>query len=148
MKIITQIKLFVIAFIFIACGQNNSNNKTETTDMKYQFPFKAIENNENFTIVAEIESEELLIKYLSFFEKFGYEGNGYCWEGHVIQILEKLDKELLNHVEFDPEAGAFYAYADSKETQDRFIGILNPIFSDLTQLEQYVKIADRNKIDD
>ena len=116
--------------------------------MDNTFPFKVMDNDGQYTIIAPLESEDLFNKYYPFFEKHSYEGNGYCWEGHITQILEKKDKELLDHIEFDPEAGAFYAYADSKETQTRFINLLSPIFSDLEQLEEYVKSADRDRIDD
>ena len=112
------------------------------------YPFQVMDNSGQFTILATLESGELFDKYNSFFESHGYEGNGYCWEGHIIQILEQEDKELLAHIEFDPEAGAFFVYADSKETQIRFINLLSPIFSNLQKLEEYVKSADRNRIDD
>jgi len=78
----------------------------------------------------------------------GYEGNGYCWEGHITQLLEQLDPELLDHIEFDPEAGAFFAYADSKASMERFVNLLSPIFSDLTKLATYVEAADRDRVDD
>ena len=112
------------------------------------YPFEVMENDGQFTILAEIESIDHLNTYIPLFEKYGYEGNGYCWEGHIIQILEKIDKELLNHIDFDPEAGAFFAYANSKEAQAKFVNILSPIFSDIEQLEEYVKSADRDRVDD
>ena len=116
--------------------------------MQNPYPFDLMENGGNYTIAAALESEELYTTYYPFFETHGYEGNGYCWEGHIIQILEKTDKELLNHIEFDPEAGSFYAYADSKEAQLKFAEVLSPIFADLEQLEKYVKLADRSRVDD
>ncbi|MBK8145064.1 MAG: hypothetical protein IPK62_08730 [Bacteroidetes bacterium] len=36
-------------------------------------------------------------------------------EGHIKQILETLKPELLQHIRFDPEAGAFFATADQKK---------------------------------
>lgn len=121
-----------------------SENKTNMST----YPFKITESNGEYDIAAEIESEELSAKYAQVFEKHGYSGNGYCWEGHIIQILEKTDKSLLNHIDFDPEAGAFFAYADSQKSQQRFIEILSPIFSDLKKLEAYILSADRDRIDD
>ena len=112
------------------------------------YPFQLYNNDGQFTIVADLESDELYEMYLPFFEEHGYEGNGYCWEGHIIQILEKEDSELLNHLNFDPEAGAFYAYADSKETQAKFVNLLSPIFSDLQKIETYITAANRDRIDD
>jgi hypothetical protein len=151
MKRTTLLGLLTIALTISACSQTNSdkqdNKKTKIT-MDSPFPFKVMDNDGQYIIIAPLESEDLFNKYYPFFEKYGYEGNGYCWEGHIIQILEKKEKELLEHIEFDPEAGAFYAYADSKETQIRFINLLSPIFSNLEQLEEYVKSADRDRIDD
>ena len=115
--------------------------------MKDYFPFEIMDNGQH-TIVVALESEKLFPKYYDFFAKHGYEGNGECWAGHIIQILEKEDAELLNHIDFDPEAGGFYAYADSKENQLRFVNVLAPIFADMNKLEEYVKVADRAKIDD
>ena len=115
--------------------------------MKNSYPFQVMDD-EQFTILAALESDDLYEKYYPFFGKHGYEGNGYCWEGHIVQILEEKDSELLNHLNFDPEAGAFYAYADSKESQIRFINLVSPIFSDIEVLEGYVKSADHDRIDD
>jgi hypothetical protein len=122
------------------------NKNPMSTDSRY--PFQALESNGQYSIVAQIETADLFDKYNPLFEKYGYSGNGYCWEGHITQILEKVDKELLKHIEFDPEAGAFYAYADTKNAQSKFITVLSPIFSDLKKLEEYIKTADRDRIDD
>jgi len=114
--------------------------------MTTYYPF-VINDIRHFRIEAQVEGE-LYPKYVNFFEKHNYSGNGYCWEGHITQILNKIDPELLTHITFDPEAGAFYAFADTKKNQLRFVELLSPIFSDLDKLEDYVKKADRSKIDD
>lgn len=147
----------------LSCGQiNNSQEKNQESDstreaqidsenqkpMNDSFPFQIAVIDGGYTITAQIEGDGLYPKYYDFFKKHGYEGNGYCWEGHVIQILEKLDKELISHINFDPEAGTFFAIADNKANQMKFVTILNPVFSDLTKLEEYVKKADRSRIDD
>jgi hypothetical protein len=116
--------------------------------MAEYFPFELADDNEAFSISVEIESPELFSKYQPLFERYGYSGNGYSWEGHIIQILENIDPELLETIEFDPEAGAFFASADTKENQIRFAELLSPIFSDMTELEGYIKNADRSRIDD
>lgn len=153
-------------FLALSCTQPNANGKqikpnTDTlkdtivetpnnnTDSKSKyFPFKISENNGQFTILVATESPELYPKYANFFNKYNYSGNGYCWEGHIIQILEKLNPELLRHIDFDPEAGAFYAYADTKENQIKIVELLSPIFTDLTKLAEYVKKADHSRISD
>jgi hypothetical protein len=132
--------LILSAFSQIAQIKDKTNNSA--------YPFEITDRNGQYTIIAQVESAELFNKYNSIFERNGYSGNGYCWEGHITQILEKIDKRLLSHIDFDPEAGAFYAYADSKNAQQRFIDILCPIFTDLKKLEEYVKSADRGRVDD
>lgn len=134
--------------------ETSSSLQTDTTKPikrkqvnKYS-PFELQDFDGQHNIVANIESGDLYPKYYDFFQKHGYEGNGYCWEGHIIQILEKLDKSLLTHINFDPEAGTFFAIANSKETQIKFVELLSPIFSDMKKLEEWVKKADRSRIDD
>lgn len=159
MKIVT-----VATLIFgLSRSQPNENSKlnkvnyTATTivltnkksnNMTNYFPFKISDSNGRFSIIVEIESPELYPKYAEFFEKHEYSGNGYCWEGHITQILEKLNPELLYHIDFDPEAGAFFAYVDTKENQIAIVELLSPIFANFTKLEEYVVKADRSRIDD
>ena len=132
--------------------KENNNSKAsviqEIDSMANYFPFSVSDNEGHFTIAAATESKELYPKYSDFFEKYGYTGNGYCWEGHIIQVLEKINPDLLKHIDFHPEAGAFYAHVDTKENQIKFVELLSPIFSDLKKLEEYVQKADRSRIDD
>ncbi len=112
--------------------------------MENYAPFK-IKADDYYLIKAEVE---LLPEYMMLFAKYGYEPNGYCWEGHIIQILEKVNPDLLAHIEFDPEAGGFYAVADSEASQLAFVHTLSPIFQDMETLEAYIRTADRERVDD
>jgi hypothetical protein len=120
----------------------------DSTGTTTYFPFQASESDGKFVIVAELESKELYPKYYNLFKRHGYEGNGPCWEGHIRQILEQKDKELLDHLEFDPEAGLLAIYADSKASQLEFVKVMSPIFADTKILDGWIKKADRSKIDD
>lgn len=82
------------------------------------------------------------------FEKYGLTGNGYSWEGVIIQILEKEHPSLLNHIHFDPEAGAFFAFADSYKRQVEFAYIIHKVFTNALKLEQYLMNMNRSRIDD
>jgi hypothetical protein len=159
----TAFPLIIISLLVSSCSQKKDNsqidhkNQNDTTilattnnnkKMTDYFPFKISNSDGQFTIIVETESPELFPKYADFFEQHGYSGNGYCWEGHITQILEQLNPELLNHIDFDPEAGAFFAYADTEENQIKTVDLLSPIFADFTKLEDYVKKADRSRIDD
>lgn len=141
-------KLIAILYLtfFLATAVFSQTPKNDKANNPH--PFETSDHDGHFSIVAQIELPELFDKYNPIFERNGYSGNGYSWEGHITQILEKIDKELLNHIEFDSEAGAFYAYADSKNTQQKFVSILSPIFTDLKKLEKYISSADRKRIDD
>ncbi|SIO37186.1 Imm51 family immunity protein [Chitinophaga niabensis] len=112
------------------------------------YPFTLRKNDDVYSVSADLESDDLYNRYYTFFKKHDYEGNGYCWEGHITQILEKLDEDLLSEIEFDPEAGGFYAYFPSAEAQLKFANLLSPIFSDMDTLEEWVLQADRDRVDD
>lgn len=134
-----------------ACEQKDAQNQPSSVTLENvedPYPFYIGDEGGLFYIGAAIENDSLYNVYNPLFKKHGYSGNGPSWEGHIEQILEKLDNELLRHIEFDAEAGAFYARADSKECQQRFVNILSPIFADLSQLEAYLKKADRRRIFD
>jgi len=111
------------------------------------YPFTVTEDGSH-TVLAEIESEDLFVKYLPIFEKYGYSGNGYSWEGIIRQILEKIDPSLLRHLHFNSEGGAFFVDADSEATQQKFLLEVSPIFRNIPRLEQYLKTADRRRVSD
>ena len=104
-----MIRLWILSTILIcelSCSRKKDNlnsgnqNPADTTistnnidhKMTNYFPFEIFDNDGQFTITASTESPELYPKYADFFEKHGYSGNGYCWEGHIVQILEKRNK--------------------------------------------------------
>ncbi len=115
--------------------------------MANYFPFTISDYKGTFGIIAATETPELNSRYYDIFNKYEYEGTGYEWEGFIKQILEKVEPSLLPHLEFDPVEGGFYAYADTKETQLRFLDVLCPIFNDDTTLEDYISQVDRSKIE-
>ncbi len=133
---------------FILAQADTTKPDTKSKSMNKYFPFELLDIEGHYQITAQIEGPDLYPKYYDFFQKYEYKGNGYCWEGHITQILEKLDKELIKHIDFDPEAGGFFATADTKANQIKFVELLSPIFSDLNKLEEWVKKADRSRVDD
>jgi len=104
--------------------------------------------NDSGVISVNLESEYLYPTYYDFFDTFDYEGNGYCWESHIILILEALDLELLNHLTFDSEAGSIAIHSKTIDFLNRFADLLNPIFGDLEKLRYWVSKADPVRIDD
>ena len=58
------------------------------------FPCTIYDNGPHLSIRIATESADMLEKYRELFEKYGYSGNGYSWEGHLIQILEKQQPGL------------------------------------------------------
>ena len=109
-------------------------------------PFE-VGNRESLTIQADIEGK-LFDVYYPIFTNHGYTGNGYSWEGHIVQILEQTDPDLISRITFDPEAGSFFAIAKDYEALTRFQDALCPIFIDLDMLGKYLDSADRTRIDD
>jgi len=128
-------------------GNPRMTKDYDSTKIEQHYPF-ILYNDSSYMIAAEIEDLAMFDKYNPIFEKYGYSGNGYSWEGHIIQILKKVKSDLIIRIMFDPEAGGFYAFADSERSQREIVKILSPIFSDIPKLEAYLKSADRSKIDD
>ena len=152
----TFLTVITLAAFIISCTNHTDENSSEKQieiveygqDTSSYFPFELYYEGQDFDIMVYIEEDSLLDLYSPIFSKYDYSGNGYSWDGHIEQIIKKLDPELLNHIEFDSEAGAFFAIADSRESQIRFGELLHPIFSDLSILEKYIQEADRSKIFD
>lgn len=115
----------------------------DSTKIENHHPF-IIYHDGSFLVAAEIEAPELLEEYQPVFDKYGLSGNGYCWEGVIRQILQQQKPALLKQIEFDPEAGGFYVYADGPQSQREFAVFLSKIFSDHVQLHQYLKTVDRS----
>ena len=128
-------------------GNPRISKEYDSTKIERYDPF-VIYKDGSYMIAAEIESKEVFDKYNPIFEKYQYSGNGYSWEGHIKQMLQNENPTLLKHLQFDPEAGGFYVFADSEKTQRQFADIVSKIFKDIPKLEQYLKTADREKIDD
>lgn len=117
--------------------------------MSKYFPFETEDYWGNpYPVFSNLKSKDIYMPYYSLFSNLGYEGNGYCWEGHIRQVLKEIDKDLLQQLNFDSQTDVFYAFTNTKECQEKFLQILTPIFSDLDKLEKWVKKADRAQIDD
>jgi hypothetical protein len=123
------------------------SKRYDSTKIESYYPF-IIYKDGSHMIAAEIEHKDLFEKYSPIFEQYGYSGNGYSWEGHIKQILLKENPSLLAHLQFDPEAGGFYVFADSEKSQREFATTMSKIFKDIPLLVGYLKAADRSKIDD
>ncbi len=98
--------------------------------------------------MAAIETKDLYPKYFNLFKRYGYSGNGESWSDIIQQILEKRAPDLIERITFDPEAGAFFAYAKNEGDRQRFIQIVAPVFSDIKALESFIRNADKSRMDD
>jgi len=105
-------------------------------------------DNLNNEIFIDLQSNKLYPRYYNMFAKYEYEGNGYCWEGHIEQILDDLQPELLDQIEFDPEAGSLTIISDDQKILKTVSELLNPIFEDLETLKSWISKANRDRIED
>lgn len=92
-----------------------------------------------FAILADLSE---LDDYLQLFEDHGYGGNGPSWREHIETIIEEFQPELLDHLEFDEEADAFLAYADSLDAVRQFMALVLPRFGDVGKLKKYLSQTD------
>jgi hypothetical protein len=113
--------------------------------MSSTYPFKVAaakdpaDTTRQFVILADLSE---LDDYSQVFENHGYGGNGPSWREHIETIIEEFEPDLLEHVEFDEEAGAFLAYADSLSAVRQFMACVLPYFGDLGKLNTYLRQTD------
>ena len=94
--------------------------------------------NRHYSLLVDVGQYE----YSDLFEEYGYSGNGPSWGEHIRAILEKNDPELLNHLDEDEEGGTYLVYADSQQSVDRFMALIQPIFADPVKLAAYFSQTD------
>jgi len=123
-------------------GRNDSTNKTNP-----YYPF-VLSSDGGYTIAVEIETKDIMARYTPLFEKYGFSGSGESWAGLIRHILATKDPALLGHLDFDPEAGGFFAAADNEKTQKEFGEVVGRIFQDIPTLESYMKTADKSEMND
>lgn len=110
------------------------------------YPFTIIKDS-TYMIAAEIEKDERLDSYRIIFERHGFFGNGYNWGNYITHMLSIEDSGILSHVELDPEAGGFYAFADSEKNQRKFAVLASRFFRDTTIFESHLSTIDSSIID-
>ncbi|WP_430899842.1 MULTISPECIES: hypothetical protein [unclassified Paraflavitalea] len=112
------------------------------------FPFNEVSSGDIIGLELFLSQPELYPSYHDMFQRFGYEGNGYCWEGHIIQILEQLSPKLLTAISFESEAGSLLLEFNTVGDRDFFQTLLCPILSDIDKFQEWVAKADHSRIDD
>lgn len=116
----------------------------DSSKIENYWPF-IIYKDSSYMVAAEIERDTLDNLYLPFFERFGGDGSGYNWEAIITVMLEKENPELIKHLQFDPEAGGFYVFADSERSQRKFADFVSKAFNDSSKLIRYLTGPDRER---
>ncbi len=86
--------------------------------------------------------------YRPIFQKYNYHGTGYEWAALIKLVLRKENPELEKHLQFDPEGGGFYLFADSEKSQRRFASFMAAVFSDTIKIYSYLKETDNKKFEE
>jgi hypothetical protein len=113
--------------------------------MSSTYPFKIAaakapaDTTRQFVILADLSERD---DYYQVFENHGYSGNGPSWREHIETVIEEFQPDLLDHLEFDEEAEAFLAYADSLAAVRQFMACVLPYFGDLGKLNKYLSQTD------
>lgn len=134
-------------FVLDACNGKQPVQYPIIVPVENPYPFKIdkVEPYEpeaakrRFSIQAQVGEA---LGYFELFEKYGFGGNGPSWVEHIQAILAEKAPDLEDHLEFDEEADTFLVYADSKETVNRFMYVIHPVFSSKENLKQYLSHAD------
>jgi Immunity protein 51 len=108
------------------------------------WPF-IIYKDSSYMVAANLNNDTTLNKFGTLFEKFEGDGTGYNWAALIKVILKKENPDLIKHLDFDPEAGAFYLFADSEKSQRQFAEFASEIFKDTTKIIFYLTGPDKEK---
>ena len=133
--------LLITVIISVAC-----HNRTVSQQNYYPFELAGIEGM--YTITVPVEEKKIMDQYHKLFTSYGFSGNGYTWEALIRHILEKENKSLLPEINFDSEAGAFYAWTTEKDSQVQIVKLLAPIFADDKRLRSFAEKLRPEDIDD
>ncbi len=118
------------------------NQLSFSQDKKY-YPCTLTSNDGTYTVQI---SDATSVDFKSIWDEFEYSGNGYTWEGLVKQFI-KMDK-LNIVVDFDSEAGTFWANLKTRSDQLRLAKYIHDLCADKKKFREYVKKADRSLVDD
>lgn len=119
----------------------------DSTKLETFYPFNIYKDG-SYMVCLEIGRDpKVFNSYQPIFDKYDYNGSGNDWAALVYLIIKKENPELIKQVQFDPEGGGFYLFADSEKTQRQVATIMTKAFGDTTKFEEFLKNADKEKIE-
>lgn len=90
---------------------------------------------------ALILSDDHMVTHEALFERQDREANGYGWTDTVLGVVREQAPDLLDRLDFDPEAGTFCAYGSDREALEQLGQIVHRLFHDAALLERAVAAA-------
>jgi len=111
------------------------------------FPFILYKDG-SYMVSVETDEMKVYNTYAPIFQKYNYDGSGYNWAALIKLILRNENPDLEMHLQFDPEGGGFYSFADSEKSQRLFANFISKIFNDTLKIDNYLKKSDNKKFED
>lgn len=108
------------------------------------FPCKSVNYDGVYRVTIEYEA---IFYFLELFADNLIYGNGYTWEGVVIQYLEKTHQDLLSELEFDSEGDAFVAYCASEKVQNDLSEVIHELCMNEEEFRIFLQQVDHSRID-
>ena len=126
----------------VPAGHPRISKQYDSSKILQFWPF-ILYTDGSYMIAAEIGRDTTLETFESFFDKYGGDGTGYNWAALLKVILKKENPDLIKHLDFDPEAGGFYLFADSEDSQKQFVDFASKAFKDKSKLIGYLTGPDK-----
>ncbi len=82
------------------------------------------------------------------FEPAGSEGGGYAWEAVARHIVENVESELEDRLDFDSESSMFCAYGEDRDALAALGTKLTRLFHDHRALAKIVDVVAARGFDD
>jgi hypothetical protein len=74
-------------------------------------------------------------------EELGHEANGYFWAGVAHYLVQTQAPALAEHISYDPEAGMFSAYGESRDALEALAALMRPVTTDAVRVRRLVTEA-------
>ena len=81
------------------------------------------------------------------FEEMDQEGGGYGWHGVMDALIRMKAPELVDKINFDPEASLFSAYSKDKDAIGLLAELMHQAIADPALLRQAIANADPELMD-
>jgi len=82
--------------------------------------------------------------HIDYLRKQGFQGGGYSWEGIVYGAIMLSDPNIMNLIQFDPEAEGLAIWSTDKATLEKIGRLIAVVKTDKQILKECITVAKKH----